>query len=304
MNELGEWLRHARETRGLTLEDAERDTRISRRYLLALETGELDMIPAPVYARGFLRSYAQYLGLDPQEAMARYPRDDSGPYAAPPRMPVRGQASMSADAPMEGSPGPFGQQREQSRPPGAPGNRPAWRRPGPGNPSAEGQRPPATAQAMDGNEPMIGVDIGVPVPTRRLQQDPAAQTRSMIVLAVAAVAVIAMLGVAFAISSFGGGGGEGDNSPIPTTEGTGTTGSETPTTPTTTGVTGSGIVPDIIGATQADAVAAVEAAGLLPNIPPPTQNDATAGTVIEQAPGPGTQSDPGDPVTIIVSGGP
>ena len=83
MSELGTLLVRAREARGLTLEDAERDTRISRRYLQALETEQFEAIPAPVYARGFLRSYSQYLGLDPQEMLALFPRDDDHAQAQP-----------------------------------------------------------------------------------------------------------------------------------------------------------------------------------------------------------------------------
>lgn len=70
---IGERLIQARDERGLTLEDAERDTRISRRYLQALEDETFDVIPAPVYARGFLRSYSQYLGLDTAQLLARFP---------------------------------------------------------------------------------------------------------------------------------------------------------------------------------------------------------------------------------------
>ena len=76
MGELGS----LREARGLTLEDAERDTRISRRYLQALESEQFEVIPAPVYARGFLRSYSQYLGLDPQETLAMFPREADPEY--------------------------------------------------------------------------------------------------------------------------------------------------------------------------------------------------------------------------------
>lgn len=318
MNELGEWLRYARETRGLTLEDAERDTRISRRYLYALESGELDLIPAPVYARGFLRSYAQYLGLDPQEAMARYPRDDAGPYAPQPqqRLPAqqasRQQQQQPRQQPPSGQrPAPFGGSRE--RPPESlprvPGSPPAWRRPGPaeGAPRGEQQRPQAQQAPVQlpvddrVHEPMIGVDIGVPVPSRRLQQDPAAQTRSMVVLGVALFAVLGILALAFLISRLGG--GDGDGSPVPTTESSSptTTGLQTPAA--TIALTGNGIVPAVVGEIQADAAAAITAAGLVPNIRT-EKNDATAGTVINQAPGPGTQKEPGDPVTIIVSEGP
>jgi transcriptional regulator with XRE-family HTH domain len=69
MPELGKTLSQARVARGLTLEDCERDTRISKRYLDALEREDWKIFPAPVYSRAFLRTYAQYLGLDPQAMM-------------------------------------------------------------------------------------------------------------------------------------------------------------------------------------------------------------------------------------------
>ncbi|MFQ6019962.1 MAG: helix-turn-helix domain-containing protein [Dehalococcoidia bacterium] len=70
---LGETLQSARSSRGVTLEDAERATRIPRKYLEALEREEYGIMPAPVYARGFLRSYAGYLGLDPGELLPFFP---------------------------------------------------------------------------------------------------------------------------------------------------------------------------------------------------------------------------------------
>jgi cytoskeletal protein RodZ len=69
MPELGKTLAQARVARGLTLEDCERDTRVSKRYLDALEREDWKVFPAPVYSRAFLRTYAQYLGLDPAELM-------------------------------------------------------------------------------------------------------------------------------------------------------------------------------------------------------------------------------------------
>lgn len=65
MQEFGERLRQARDFKGVSLRDAERATRISRNYLSALEAGDFDELPAPAYARGIVRNYAQYLGLDP-----------------------------------------------------------------------------------------------------------------------------------------------------------------------------------------------------------------------------------------------
>ncbi len=69
MSELGKTFSQARIQRGLTLEDCERDTRISKRYLDALEREDWKVFPAPVYSRAFLRTYAQYLGLNPAELM-------------------------------------------------------------------------------------------------------------------------------------------------------------------------------------------------------------------------------------------
>ena len=70
---LGETLQRARQARGITIEDAERATRIPRRYLEALEQENFGILPAPVYARGFLRSYSGYLGLDPGELLPFFP---------------------------------------------------------------------------------------------------------------------------------------------------------------------------------------------------------------------------------------
>lgn len=66
MATIGETLRSARERRGLTIEQVAHETRISARFIEALEAEEFEALPAPVYVRGFLRSYANYLKLDPQ----------------------------------------------------------------------------------------------------------------------------------------------------------------------------------------------------------------------------------------------
>jgi len=73
MTPLGETLQRARLARGVTLEEAERTTRISRRYLEALENENFGLLPAPVYARGFLRTYARYLGLEPVDLLPLFP---------------------------------------------------------------------------------------------------------------------------------------------------------------------------------------------------------------------------------------
>jgi transcriptional regulator with XRE-family HTH domain len=71
--QLGDALVEARRARGLSLRDVERDTRISTKYLQALEEGRLEVLPAPVYARAFMRTYAQYLGLDAARLVQQLP---------------------------------------------------------------------------------------------------------------------------------------------------------------------------------------------------------------------------------------
>jgi len=76
---LGEWLRQRREELGISLSQAEVETRIRARYLEALEAEEFQALPDPLVGRGFLRNYAAYLGLDPQEALDRYARQVAPP---------------------------------------------------------------------------------------------------------------------------------------------------------------------------------------------------------------------------------
>ena len=66
MFEIGSSLREARTRQGLELSDAEAATKIRVRYLEALEDERFDLLPAQTYVKGFLRAYAEYLGLDGQ----------------------------------------------------------------------------------------------------------------------------------------------------------------------------------------------------------------------------------------------
>lgn len=83
MPELGKALSQARVARGLTLEDCERDTRISKRYLDALEREDWKVFPAPVYSRAFLRTYASYLSLNPAELMRLFQAQAEEPAFTP-----------------------------------------------------------------------------------------------------------------------------------------------------------------------------------------------------------------------------
>jgi cytoskeletal protein RodZ len=68
--EIGRLLEHKRKERGLTLEEVEQATKIRKRYLTGLERDDYAILPDAVYARGFLKTYANYLGLD-GEALSR-----------------------------------------------------------------------------------------------------------------------------------------------------------------------------------------------------------------------------------------
>jgi cytoskeletal protein RodZ len=78
---LPERLYAARERKGVDLYRAERDTKIRARYLAALERGDYRELPGAVYTKGFLRNYALYLGLEPEEILSQWRRErgDSGP---------------------------------------------------------------------------------------------------------------------------------------------------------------------------------------------------------------------------------
>ena len=66
MFEIGPALREARERRGLAFSQIEEATAIRTRYLRALEDEQFGVLPGPTYAKGFLRAYAEFLGLDGQ----------------------------------------------------------------------------------------------------------------------------------------------------------------------------------------------------------------------------------------------
>ena len=68
----GIWLRRQREAREVGLREIAERTKISLRYLEALEENRFALLPAPVFARGFLREYARYVGLNPDEVVNHF----------------------------------------------------------------------------------------------------------------------------------------------------------------------------------------------------------------------------------------
>jgi hypothetical protein len=91
MFELGSSLRDARVCRGIELAQVAAETQIRTRYLQALEDERFELLPGSVYAKGFLRAYADHLGLDGQlfvdEYNARFSADETP--AAPPQLELR-----------------------------------------------------------------------------------------------------------------------------------------------------------------------------------------------------------------------
>jgi cytoskeleton protein RodZ len=71
---IGEQLRLARQERGIPLREVSDQTRISIRYLEAIEANDYKRLPGGIYTRGFVRAYARCIGYDEREAMEGYTR--------------------------------------------------------------------------------------------------------------------------------------------------------------------------------------------------------------------------------------
>lgn len=71
---LGEKLRQAREARGITISEVAEQTRISSLYLEGIEADDYRTLPGGIFNKGFVKSYAKYVGIDEQEALQDYSR--------------------------------------------------------------------------------------------------------------------------------------------------------------------------------------------------------------------------------------
>jgi cytoskeletal protein RodZ len=71
---IGEKLRLAREARGIALRDISEQTRISIRYLEAIETDDYRRLPGGIFNRSFIRAYAKFIGYDEHQALEDYAR--------------------------------------------------------------------------------------------------------------------------------------------------------------------------------------------------------------------------------------
>lgn len=107
MFDIGSSLRDARTRQGLDFPELEERTKIRPKYLRALEDERFDLLPAPTYVRGFLRSYAEALGLDGQpfvdEYQSRFAVEEDAPIRArrspaPRRAPVGRESRIAVAA--------------------------------------------------------------------------------------------------------------------------------------------------------------------------------------------------------------
>src|SRR2546427_4063976 len=74
MTDFGASFKKARESAGISLDQIAIETRISTRFLAAIENEEFHLLPGGIFNRGFVRTYAERIGLDPDQAVAEYER--------------------------------------------------------------------------------------------------------------------------------------------------------------------------------------------------------------------------------------
>ncbi|MFM1650890.1 helix-turn-helix domain-containing protein [Brevibacillus sp. B_LB10_24] len=75
MSELGQVLQRAREEKGISLDEIQTVTKIQRRYLEAIERGHFHVLPGHFYARAFIKSYAEAVGLDSNQVLSHFQTD-------------------------------------------------------------------------------------------------------------------------------------------------------------------------------------------------------------------------------------
>lgn len=80
LTELGKRLVEAREEKGMSLEDLQTVTKIQKRYLLAIEQGNYDIIPGKFYVRAFIKQYAEAVGLNSEQLFEEFRKDVPSTY--------------------------------------------------------------------------------------------------------------------------------------------------------------------------------------------------------------------------------
>jgi len=79
---IGAYLREMRTSRDMGLQEVSETTGISTRIIHALENEDREQLPAEVYIKAFYKKYAEFLGVDPEEILARYQQQTTSPKKA------------------------------------------------------------------------------------------------------------------------------------------------------------------------------------------------------------------------------
>ena len=90
----GHFLSSARTQRQVSIEELSWATKIRMEYLLALESGDFSVLPGDIFAKGYIKSYARYIGLDPNEAIAFYLQCVKGHCEEPAEVPAPEPVSL------------------------------------------------------------------------------------------------------------------------------------------------------------------------------------------------------------------
>ncbi len=99
LSELGQHLKEVREQKQISLDDLQRTTKIQKRYLIAIEEGRFDTLPGLFYARAFVKTYAETIGLDPDPLFEQYRNELPNPQREAVTLPSRAERTKSAVAP-------------------------------------------------------------------------------------------------------------------------------------------------------------------------------------------------------------
>ena len=91
---LGHYLKKEREKKNISLRDVSRNTRVREHLLEAIEADRYDLLPSPTFVKGFLQSYAKYVGLDPNEVVLRFQNVMKGPPKEEPSPPPEEEISQ------------------------------------------------------------------------------------------------------------------------------------------------------------------------------------------------------------------
>jgi cytoskeleton protein RodZ len=183
MKDLGRVLRERREQLGISLDELQARTKIRKRYLMALEDGNWDLLPGAVYARGFVKTYAEALGLDGKQLL-----DEYVDYRSSGAAPVEPPSAVDAEP-----------AREKSEPVTSP-----QRSDSPKQPQADFPTPRRSLPSLAGSGR----------PSRASSRKRAKQGRSYAGEALAVVAILAVIGGAWWLIAAPGKGAEPQNNAV------------------------------------------------------------------------------------------